>query len=82
MALLPPQHGNFCLPLICIDARIAHILDELGCLPFRPSDGALLFHLLSKFYERISIIITTNVSPTMGFLCRMVRTSGLTAKIQ
>ena len=28
------------------------ILDELGYLPFSPSGGALLFHLLSKLYER------------------------------
>jgi DNA replication protein DnaC len=33
------------------------ILDELGYLPFSPSGGALLFHLLSKLYEQ-----TTNLS--------------------
>lgn len=38
------------------------ILDELGYLPFSPSGGALLFHLLSKLYERSSVIITTNLS--------------------
>jgi DNA replication protein DnaC len=38
------------------------ILDELGYLPFSPSGGALLFHLLSKLYEHTSIIITTNLS--------------------
>ena len=38
------------------------ILDELGYLPFSPSGGALLFHLLSKLYERTSVIITTNLS--------------------
>jgi DNA replication protein DnaC len=37
------------------------ILDELGYLPFTPSGGALLFHLLSKLYERTSVIITTNL---------------------
>ena len=37
-------------------------LDELGYLPFSPSGGALLFHLLSKLYERTSIVITTNLS--------------------
>lgn len=38
------------------------ILDELGYLPFSASGGALLFHLLSKLYERTSMIITTNLS--------------------
>jgi DNA replication protein DnaC len=38
------------------------ILDELGYLPFSPSGGALLFHLLSKLYERTSVLITTNLS--------------------
>ena len=37
-------------------------LDELGYLPFSASGGALLFHLLSKLYERTSVIITTNLS--------------------
>jgi DNA replication protein DnaC len=38
------------------------ILDELGYLPFSPSGGALLFHRLSKLYERTSVIIATNLS--------------------
>ncbi len=38
------------------------VLDELGYLPFSSSGGALLFHLLSKLYERTSVIITTNLS--------------------
>lgn len=38
------------------------ILDELGYLPFSASGGALLSHLLSKLYERTSVIITTNLS--------------------
>jgi len=38
------------------------LLDELGYLPFRQAGGALLFHLLSKLYERTSVIITTNLS--------------------
>jgi DNA replication protein DnaC len=38
------------------------ILDELGYLPFSASGGTLLFHLMSKLYERTSVIITTNLS--------------------
>jgi len=38
------------------------ILDELGYLPFSPSGGAMLFHLLSKLYEHTSVVITTNLS--------------------
>jgi DNA replication protein DnaC len=38
------------------------ILDELGYLPFSQAGGALLFHLLSKLYERTSVVITTNLS--------------------
>lgn len=38
------------------------ILDELGYLPFSQTGGALLFHLLSKLYEKTSVVITTNLS--------------------
>ncbi|ELW9541150.1 IS21-like element IS1326 family helper ATPase IstB [Acinetobacter baumannii] len=38
------------------------ILDELGYLPFSQTGGALLFHLLSKLYEKTSVILTTNLS--------------------
>jgi DNA replication protein DnaC len=38
------------------------ILDELGYLPFSQSGGALLFHLLSKLYEKTAVMITTNLS--------------------
>jgi len=38
------------------------ILDELGYLPFSKDGGALLFHLLSKLYERTSVVITTNLT--------------------
>lgn len=37
------------------------ILDELGYLPFSASGGALLFHLLSRLYERTSVVITVNM---------------------
>ena len=38
------------------------ILEDLGYLLFSASGGALLFHLLSKLYERTSVVITTNLS--------------------
>ena len=40
----------------------AIVLDELGYLPFSQDGGALLFHLISKLYERVSLIVTTNLS--------------------
>jgi DNA replication protein DnaC len=46
--------------------RLVHadlvILDEVGYLPFSQAGGALLFHLLSKLYERTAVMITTNLS--------------------
>jgi len=38
------------------------ILDELGYLPFAQAGGQLLFHLISRLYERTSIILTTNLT--------------------
>ena len=37
------------------------ILDELGYLPFAQAGGQLLFHLVSRLYERTSIMVTTNL---------------------
>lgn len=53
------REGNLAKQLVQMDAII---LDELGYLPFPASGGALLFHLVSKLYEKTSLIITTNLS--------------------
>jgi DNA replication protein DnaC len=50
--------GQIALRLMYVDMVI---LDELGYLPFSQTGGALLFHLLSKLYERTSVVITTNL---------------------
>jgi DNA replication protein DnaC len=50
--------GQMALRLMYVDLVI---LDELGYLPFSQTGGALLFHLLSKLYERTSVVITTNL---------------------
>jgi DNA replication protein DnaC len=38
------------------------VLDELGYLPFSRNGSQLLFHLISKLYERTSLLITTNLA--------------------
>jgi DNA replication protein DnaC len=38
------------------------ILDELGYLPFAQTGGQLLFHLISRLYERSSVFVTTNLT--------------------
>jgi DNA replication protein DnaC len=38
------------------------VLDELGYLPLAQSGGRLLFHLVSRLYERALVIVTTNLA--------------------
>ena len=38
------------------------VLDELGYLPFAQSGGQLVFHLICRLYEQISVIVTTNLA--------------------
>jgi len=53
------------LRLSKFSARLAKldllVLDELGFVPFGKDGGQLLFQLCSDLYERVSIIVTTNL---------------------
>ena len=52
------RQGSLIRRLLQVDCVI---IDELGYIPFPKTGGALLFHLISKLYEKTSVIITTNL---------------------
>lgn len=61
------------------------VLDKLGCLPFCTADGAMLFRILSKVYERTNVIDTINLNirewpsvfgPSLGLYANHERAAG------
>jgi DNA replication protein DnaC len=57
--ILAGRQGRLADPLCRMDLVV---LDELGYLPFAQAGGQLLFHLVSRLYEQISVVVTTNLA--------------------
>ena len=43
------------------ERAVRMVLDELGYVPFTKAGAELLFEVISRSYERLSLIVTTNL---------------------
>ena len=52
-----------CLPRFLATALKQHliVLDELGFIPFSPTGAQLIFQFCSALYERVAMLVTTNL---------------------
>lgn len=59
---MPPEEFMLFIDEELIDASInMNLIDEWGYLPLDLESGQLLFSVISNAYERLSLIITTNL---------------------